>query len=574
MSVHGLDTHDFQLPSDAELSKLASELFNQEFGPETTAFDVSRTPGPNVSQTVGVQPMVVQPVTAQQPLTRASLSHPPGDLSPERHFSPQIAPASDASALDRSGAPSPSISIPPGSDWQAPPTPTGYYFIDEVTRHVSPEDAAKLNRPLEFDPIVSADNQQASHGSLDLNVKQIRDDFPILNEQVNGRPLVWLDNAATTQKPKTVIDRMSEYFLHENSNVHRAAHELARRSTDAYEHARSVVAKFLGAQSEQEIVFVRGATEAINLVAQTFGRQHVQQGDDIVISHLEHHANIVPWQILAAERGAKLKVIPVDNSGQVILEEYAKLLSHRTKIVSFSQVSNALGTVTPAAEMIGMAHSHGIPVLLDGAQSVSHMPVNVSALDADFFVFSGHKVFAPTGIGVLYGKKPLLDTLPPWQGGGNMIQDVTFERTIYHNAPARFEAGTGSIADAVGLGAALEYVMRIGMQRIAAHEHQLLEYGTAGLQTIPGLRIIGTAAEKAGVLSFVIDDKPTEAVGKAISDAGIACRAGHHCAQPILRRFGLESTVRASLALYNTPTDLDALVEVLRNLTRGRNQSL
>lgn len=408
----------------------------------------------------------------------------------------------------------------------------------------------------------------AAHPPFDVNA--IRRDFPILKELVHGRPLIWLDNAATTQKPQSVIDRLSYFYQHENSNIHRAAHELAARATDAYEDARKKVRHFLNAPSADEIVFVRGTTEGINLVAQSWGRQHIHEGDEIVISWLEHHANIVPWQQLCNEKGAILRVAPVDDHGQILLDEYQKLLNSRTKLVAFSQVSNALGTITPAQQMIAMAHRVGARVLLDGAQSVSHMRVDVQQLDCDWFVFSGHKVFAPTGIGALFGKTELLNSMPPWQGGGNMIQDVTFEKTTYHAAPARFEAGTGNIADAVGLGAAIDYVQRIGLENISRYEHQLLVYATRGLSTIPGLRLIGTAAEKAGVLSFVLKGFSSEEVGTALNREGIAVRSGHHCAQPILRRFGLETTVRPSLALYNTCADIDFLVAALRRIQSGR----
>jgi cysteine desulfurase/selenocysteine lyase len=398
----------------------------------------------------------------------------------------------------------------------------------------------------------------------------VKRDFPILQERVKGRPLVWLDNAATTQKPRAVIDRLSYFYAHENSNVHRAAHSLAARATDAYEAARDKVRRFLNAPSPKEIVFVRGATEAINLVAQSWGRRNVQAGDEIVITWLEHHANIVPWQMLAAEKGARLRVAPVDDRGQVDLEAYEKLLGPRTRIVSVSQVSNALGTIVPVAEMTAIAHRHGARVLIDGAQAVSHMRVDVQALDCDFYCFSGHKVFAPTGIGALFGKQELLETMPPWQGGGNMIADVTFEKTVYNPPPGRFEAGTGNIADAVGLGAALDYVSALGLENIGRHEHELLEYGTARLARVPGLHFIGTAPDKAGVLSFVLDGVRTEEIGGMLDEEGIAVRSGHHCAQPILRRFGVESTVRASLAPYNTRQDLDALVAALLRIQAGR----
>ena len=403
-----------------------------------------------------------------------------------------------------------------------------------------------------------------------FDLHAVRRDFPILSERVNGKPLAWLDNAATTHKPQSVIDRLSYFYAHENSNIHRAAHELAARATDAYEAARQKSARFLGAASPDEIIFVRGATEAINLVANTYGEKFIGEGDEIIVSLLEHHANIVPWQQLAQRKGAKLRVIPVDDSGQLLLDEYRKLLNARTKLVAVTQVSNALGTVTPVAEIVALAHQAGVHVLVDGAQAVSHMRVNVLALDADFYVFSGHKVFGPTGIGVVYGKASLLAQLPPWQGGGNMIADVTFERTLYQDAPARFEAGTGNIADAVGLGAAIDYVERLGMENIAAYEHALLEYGTWQLNDIPGVRLIGTAKEKASVLSFVLDGFATEEVGKALNEEGIAVRSGHHCAQPILRRFGLEATVRPSLAFYNTTEEVDRLVSVVRRLACGR----
>lgn len=404
-----------------------------------------------------------------------------------------------------------------------------------------------------------------------FDVSAIRRDFPVLQERVHGKPLVWLDNAATTQKPQSVIDRLSFFYEHENSNIHRAAHDLAARATDAYEDARERVARFLNASSPKDIVFVRGATEAINLVAGSWGRRYIGKDDEIVITWIEHHANIVPWQMLAAATGARLRVAPVDDDGQILLDEFENLLGPKTRLVSITQVSNALGTVTPAREMVQMAHRYGARVLVDGAQAVSHMRVDMQALDCDFYVFSGHKVFAPTGIGVLYGKPEALAEAPPWQGGGNMIVDVTFEKTTYQPPPGRFEAGTGSIADAVGLGAAIDYVEQIGMENIARHEHDLLLYATKEMLTVPGLRIIGTAKEKAGVLSFVLDGYRTEEVGAALNREGIAVRSGHHCAQPTLRRFGVETTVRPSLALYNNYEDIDALIAALRRLkSNGR----
>lgn len=433
---------------------------------------------------------------------------------------------------------------------------TPYYFLQHSPHH---RDAAVAT------PVASA------HPPFDANL--VRKDFPILRELVNGRPLIWFDNAATTQKPQVVIDRISYFYEHENSNIHRAANELAARATDAYEGARETVRRFINAPSVDNIVFVRGTTEAINLVAKTWGKKHLSEGDEVVISHLEHHANIVPWQQLCQETGAKLKVAPVDDSGQVLLAEYQKLLTSRVKLVSFTQVSNALGTVTPAAEMIQMAHRAGAKVLLDGAQSVSHMRTDVQALDPDFFVFSGHKVFGPTGIGALFGKKEVLDDMPAWQGGGNMIQDVTFDKTVYHEAPSKFEAGTGNIADAVGLGAALEYVERIGIDNIARYEHELLVYATAAMCKVPGLCLVGTAKEKASVLSFTLQGYKSEEVGASLNQEGIAVRSGHHCAQPILRRFGLETTVRPSLAFYNTTAEVDVMVNALLRLTSHKAPS-
>ncbi len=406
------------------------------------------------------------------------------------------------------------------------------------------------------------------HPAFDVNA--VRRDFPILQERVNGKQLVWFDNAATTHKPKAVIDRISYFYEHENSNIHRAAHELAARATDAYEGAREKVRNFLGASSVEEVIFVRGATEAINLVAKTWGVQNVLEGDEIIVSNLEHHANIVPWQQLAALKGARIRVIPVDDSGQILIDEYKKLLNDRTKIVAVTQVSNALGTVVPVKEIVELAHRAGAVALVDGAQSVSHMRVNVLDIGADFFVFSGHKVFGPTGIGVVYGKRELLDAMPPWQGGGNMIADVTFERTVFQPPPNKFEAGTGNIADAVGLGAAIDYVQRIGLENIARYEHDLLAYATHLLKPIPGVRLIGTAHEKASVLSFVLRGYTTEEVGKALNDEGIAVRSGHHCAQPILRRMGVETTVRPSLAFYNTCEEVDRMIAVVRRLSSAR----
>lgn len=443
-----------------------------------------------------------------------------------------------------------------------------YYFLNG---HIASDPALAL---LNLQPGNTAPH---THGitsivkpPFDLNM--LRADFPILKEQVNGKPLIWLDNAATTQKPLQVIERLNYFYSHENSNIHRAAHELAARSTDAYEAARKKIQYFLNAKSPNEIVFLRGTTEAINLVSQSWGDQNINAGDEIILTHLEHHANIVPWQLLAAKKGAKIRVVPVDDSGQVILEEYGKLLNSKTKLVSFTQVSNALGTITPAKAIIDMAHAAGAKVLLDGAQSVSHIRTNVQNLNPDWFVFSGHKIYAPTGIGVLYGKEELLNEMQPWQGGGNMIQDVTFEETKYQPAPAKFEAGTGNIADAVGLGSAIDYVSKVGIDLIYQYEHALLHYAIHLLNGVPGLHLIGTAADKTSVLSFVLDGVKNDEVGQALNKEGIAVRTGHHCAQPILRRFGVESTVRPSIAFYNTCSDIDALVSTLHSLKSGESK--
>jgi len=459
--------------------------------------------------------------------------------------------------------------VPVGAD-AAPATPSGdprFYFVDAVvlpSGYVTPPKPGA--RPNARDGVPLAG--QGQHPPFDVHA--VRRDFLILAERVNGRQLVWFDNAATTHKPRQVIDRISYFYEHENSNIHRAAHELAARATDAYEGARQRVQKFINAPDVNEVIFVRGTTEAINLVAKSWGGQHVGEGDEIIVSHLEHHANIVPWQQLAVAKGAKLRVIPVDDSGQVLLDEYQKLLNDRTKIVAVTQVSNALGTVVPVKEIVQLAHRAGAKALVDGAQSVSHMRVDVQDIGADFFVFSGHKVFGPTGIGVVWGKREVLEDMPPWQGGGNMIADVTFEKTVFQPIPNKFEAGTGNIADAVGLGAAIDYVNRLGLENIARYEHDLLVYGMRCLGEIKGLRLIGTAADKASVMSFVLAGYSTEEVGKALNEEGIAVRTGHHCAQPILRRFGVETTVRPSLAFYNTFDEIDRLATVVRRLAAQR----
>ena len=516
-----MNAHANGLPDAAALARLVSELFD----------------GPDKTLTAGAPPGT--PAAADG-----------------RPTAPAAEPAgSGGFTVDVPGwgAAAPSVILPqaPGRGTAGAVTPE-FYFIDP-SRHGG-----------------TAVPGVPRGGRSPLDADAIRRDFPILAERVNGHPLVWLDNAATTHKPQEVIDRLVRFYTRENSNIHRGDHELAARATDAYEDARATVASFLGAPSGDDIVFVRGTTEAINLVAQSWGRQYVGAGDEIVISCLEHHANIVPWQQLASERGAVLRVIPVDDSGQIVLDSYRELLTDRTRLVAVTHVCNALGTIAPVREVIAAAHDAGARVLVDGAQAVSHMPVDVQALDADFYVFSGHKVFGPTGIGVLYGKADVLDSMPPWQGGGNMIRNVTFQHTEYQPPPARFEAGTASIADAVGLGAALAYVERIGRANIAGYEQDLLGYATRALEAVPGLRLVGTAPDKAAILSFVLDGYRPQEVGSALNSEGIAVRAGHHCAQPILRRFGLAATVRAALAMYNTHAEVDLLAAALHRLARRR----
>ncbi|OAI02088.1 aminotransferase class V [Methylomonas methanica] len=517
------------LPDTAELTRLANQFFREV---------------PNAGEAIDTVPVSA---ATSQPFNNVPVGF---DSRPSIDDSAISALVQRSFALPGTTDLQTALSTPMGHAPQ--PAASGgssFYFINEVSA---------LARAAQIPGLGSA------HPPFDVHA--VRKDFPILQERVNGYPLAWLDNAATTQKPQVVIDRISEFYQHENSNIHRAAHELAARATDAYEGARNIVARFINASSAEEVVFVRGATEAINLVAKSWGKQNIGAGDEIVISWLEHHANIVPWQQLCAETGAVLRVIPVDDNGQVILAEYQKLLNAKTKLVSFTQVSNALGTVTPAQEMIELAHRAGAKVLLDGAQSVSHLKVDVQALDCDWLAFSGHKIFGPTGIGVLYGKAEVLEATQPWQGGGNMIEDVTFENTVYQPAPAKFEAGTGNIADAVGLGAALEYLNKIGIENVARYEHELLVYAMHALQAIPGLRLIGTAPDKTSVVSFVMDGHSTQDIGKALNEVGIAVRSGHHCAQPILRRFGLETTVRPSLAFYNTYEEIDRLSATLKRL--------
>ncbi|WP_332861547.1 family 2A encapsulin nanocompartment cargo protein cysteine desulfurase [Janthinobacterium svalbardensis] len=573
------------LPDEATLNRLAGEFFarlptldkSPSLGGSGSVLDavpryVNRPPPQPGPSFAAVAPGVA---TAQVPPVTVPLESP---IAP----APASVPTPRLSAL---GAPSPYYFVGGAHGY-----PASHDKLDGLAQQGLGGQAAHdafatpQRAPARQLPVSPSDSQPAFYFQTELPARQqghgqtpapfdvhaVRRDFPVLAERVNGKPLVWFDNAATTHKPQSVIDRISYFYAHENSNIHRAAHALAARASDAYEAARAKVAHFLGAASPNEIIFVRGATEGINLIANTFGRKYIGSGDEIIVSQLEHHANIVPWQQLAAEKGATLRVIPVDDSGQIIVDEFRKLLNGRTKLVSVTQVSNALGTVTPVAQIIALAHAAGVRVLVDGAQAVSHLRVDVQALGADFYVFSGHKVFGPTGIGAVYGKADLLEQLPPWQGGGNMIADVTFERTVYQGVPNRFEAGTGNIADAVGLGAAIDYVQRIGLENIAAYEHALLEYATHHLQAIAGVRLIGTALDKASVASFVLAGYEPAEVGRALNDEGIAVRSGHHCAQPILRRFGVEATVRPSFAFYNTYEEIDRLIAVVRRLAGAR----
>jgi cysteine desulfurase/selenocysteine lyase len=398
----------------------------------------------------------------------------------------------------------------------------------------------------------------------DMPVERWRADFPILASRIHGKPLIYLDNAATTQKPQAVIDAEARYYREENANVHRGVHVLSQRATDAFEGARIKVQRFINADRSDEIVFVRGTTEAINLVAQSYGRPRLREGDEIVISALEHHSNIVPWQMVCQQTGALLRVIPVSDDGELDIDAYEKLLSERTKLVALAHVSNALGTINPVRAMIAKAHAIGVPVLLDGAQAIAHLPVDVQALGCDFYAFSGHKIYAPMGIGVLYGKALLLEEMPPYQGGGDMIRTVAFEHTEYNVLPYKFEAGTPNVAGAIGLGAALDYLSKIGLETIAAYEHEVLDYATRAIADIPGVRLIGTAKDKTAILSFLVEGVHAHDIGTILDRQGIAIRAGHHCAMPLMQRFGVAATARASFALYNTQEEADALAAGLQ----------
>jgi cysteine desulfurase/selenocysteine lyase len=400
---------------------------------------------------------------------------------------------------------------------------------------------------------------RASAPNAPYNVEKVRADFPILRQKIRGKPLVYLDNAATTQKPQVVINAITRYYERDNANIHRGVHFLSEHATEEHDEARATIQAFINAADPKEIIFVRGATEAINLVAQSYGRTHIGAGDEIVITAMEHHSNIVPWQFLVDEKGAKLRIAPINDRGELLLEEFANLLGPKTKLVAATHVSNALGSITPIRRMIELAHAQNIPVLVDGAQAIPHLKVDVQALDCDFYAFSGHKIYGPTGIGVLYGKTALLEAMPPYQGGGDMIASVTFEKTLFNKLPFKFEAGTPDISGAIGLGAAIRYVEGLGIEKIAAHEHDLLAYATERIGAIPGVRLVGTAKEKAGVLSFIMEGIHPHDIGTILDQEGIAIRTGHHCSQPVMQRFDIPATARASFALYNTRGEVDAL---------------
>lgn len=568
-----LSPESYGLPSEAFLEQLAAQYFVD--CDNVAGYDPSANASAYAPATVtGYDPSAN--TSAYAPATAAGYD-PSANAS--AYAPTTVAGYDPAAQVPATASYNPATYVPTAStfaaqDGVAPYVPTATHGSEEAAsyapRVVSEQQAQKYQAPSKAQAGARPSTSSAyGNQGRDIligtkTIGQIRDDFPILQETVNGHPLIWMDNGATTQKPQAVIDRLATYYAHENSNVHRGAHELAARATDAYENARQIVADFIGAGSKDDIVFVRGTTEGINLVANAYVKPLLSPGDEIIVSLLEHHANIVPWQLICEETGAVLKVIPVDADGQLILSEYQKLFTPRTKFVSVTQVSNVLGTITPVEELVAIAHSHGVRILVDGAQSVAHIPVNVNAMDVDFFVFSGHKIYAPMGIGALYGKADALEQARPYHGGGNMIKDVTFERTIYNPAPNKFEAGTGSVGDAVGLGEALSYLSAIGMPSIAAYEHELVAYGMQELGKIPGIHMIGTAPEKSSALSFVLDGVPNDEVGNWLNEQGIAVRVGHHCAQPIIRSYGYEGVVRPTLAIYNTFEEIDALVRAVR----------
>ncbi len=561
----GLDPHGTDL-----ISRLANSLYQKAGGVSASPAavtdggpgngrDIALSGGFPSASSPGAPPPVHPTVVGAEPLPVAKNPAPPtGSHHPDDPSSHEFGEPSFYGQSIRERAPSGAVAElePPKLSAGEPlSTAADFYFLQ--------------NRGLPALASVPFGPGFSSGGaSQPFDIQGIRKDFPALQQRVNGRQLVWLDNAATTHKPQSVIDATSLFYSRDNSNIHRAAHALAERATRQFEDARETVRQFLGAESAKEIVFLRGTTEAINLVAGSWGKQNIGEGDEIVLSQLEHHANIVPWQLLADQVGARLRVIPMNDRGELLIEELPKLLNDRTKIVSVAHVSNSLGTINPIEEIIAIAHARGIPVLVDGAQSVPHFPINVRALDADFFVFSGHKIFGPTGIGVLYGKSHLLESMPPWQGGGHMIEDVTFGKTVFRAPPEKFEAGTPDIAGVVGLAAAIDYLTGLGIPALAAYEHSLLEYAEEALGSIRGVRRIGTAARKASVFGFVIPGVPNDRIANELDRQGIAVRAGHHCALPALRHFGVENTVRPSLAFYNTREDVDALIHALHRIPR------
>lgn len=566
----------YDLPAEAQLQQWAAAYF-PEFDPNVCSQGINALAAEG--DTAIIERAAAQGLAAAQRFDTASLGEPNLPYAGSAAI-PQVSasdPVSESTALWSSVTPWWEDAAAENSAAAAPAAAhTQAYY-----RGVGTEQGTKPQQSVSYAPVVVSQSAAQQGGAQPVqaaarelrqptqvrvgprSLDSIRADFPILQESVNSHPLIWFDNGATTQRPQQVIDRLSYYYLHENSNVHRGAHELAARSTDAYEDARQKVADFIGAPSKDNIVWVRGTTEGINLVAAAFVRPQLKPGDEIILSLLEHHANIVPWQLVAQQTGAVLKVIPVDEAGDLNLKAYESLFTPRTRFVSVTEVSNTLGTITPVPELVQIAHRHGVPILIDGAQSAAHLPVNVTASGADFYVFSGHKIYGPNGIGAVYGRKELWEQASPYQGGGNMIRDVTFERTVYNEAPAKFEAGTGSIADAVGLGAALDYLTELGMANVAAYEHELTQYAVRELKKVKGLHLIGAPLNKSGVLSFVLDGYDVTAVGEHLNRYGIAVRAGHHCAQPVLRHFGVEGTVRPVLGLYNTPAEVDELVRAL-----------
>jgi cysteine desulfurase/selenocysteine lyase len=546
-------------PSAADISRIADTLMRDAVAA------AHGTMPPLPAEAPMAPPTVANPLPLHAP---ASIPAVPTSHAPFALTTPSVAMPTTVPAFSLPSVSGPSVSAP-----SAVSPATDYSGLRAFVGRIRGLDHLELPRALDggtlpmAHPVSATTVPTVAAASGFLDIAAVRRDFPILNEKVHGKPLAWFDNAATTQKPQAVIDAISHFYAHDNSNIHRGAHTLAARATDAYEHARQTIADFLGANGPDEIIYVRGCTEGVNLCANILA-PGLSRGDEIVLTELEHHANIVPWQMVAQRTGAVIRVVPIDDRGDVILEAYAKLLSPLTKVVSISHASNSLGTILPVELMTGMAKARGARVLVDGAQSVSHFPVDVRRIGCDFYVFSGHKIFGPTGIGAVFMTKEAQGSLPPWQGGGNMIKDVTFAHTTYSEPPAKFEAGTPNIADAIGLGAALDYVTALGRERIAAYEHELLHYATGRLTAIDGLRLIGTSREKVGVLSFVIPGIDPIEIGKALDREGIAVRAGHHCAQPSLRRYGLEATVRPSLAFYNTHGEIDRLADAMAALVR------